>query len=302
MLETVNLTKQFGKKTVVNNLSISINEGDVFGFLGPNGAGKTTTIRMLVGLIKPTSGSAKIMGKDVQQEFVSAIKEVGAIVENPELYPFYTGRQNLIHFAKLSGRVDKTRIEEVIKLVRLENRIDTKVKTYSLGMRQRLGLAQALLNRPKILILDEPTNGLDPQGMKEVRQIIAHLAKEEKITIFISSHLLHEIEQLCNRVAIVSNGKLIVQGKVEELLSKDYQEALIEVDDVKKSLEILSPLPFIQDVHANGTNIMVKFVGDSIAQINKHLVLGDVQVRRLETQNGNLEEFFLDLTGGDQIA
>lgn len=302
MLETINLTKRFRNKVVVDNLNISINEGDVFGFLGPNGAGKTTTIRMLVGLITPTSGQAKILGKDVKTQFVEAINKVGAIVENPELYPFFTGRQNLIHFAKLSGAVDKKRIEEVIKLVKLENRIDTKVRTYSLGMKQRLGLAQALLNRPKILILDEPTNGLDPQGMKEVREIISNLSRQEKITIFISSHLLNEIEQLCNRVAIVSNGKLIVQGKVEELLSKDYQEALIEVDDVQKAKNILTPLSFIQDIFLGENSIRVRFIGDNVGQINKYLVLGDVEVKYVYKQSRNLEEYFLDLTGGDQIA
>ncbi|SES85977.1 ABC-2 type transport system ATP-binding protein [Anaerobranca gottschalkii DSM 13577] len=302
VLTTENLTKKFKKKTVVDNLNISIQQGDIFGFLGPNGAGKTTTIRMLVGLIKPTSGKITIFGKDLQQDFTEVIKDIGAIVENPELYPFYTGRQNLIHFAKLSGEVDKNRIEEVIRLVRLENRIDTKVKTYSLGMRQRLGLAQALLNRPKLLILDEPTNGLDPQGMKEVREIISHLAREEKITIFISSHLLHEIEQLCNKVAIISNGKLVVQGKVEELLSKDQQRANIEVDNVSKAMEILNTLPFVQEVKSVDNKIKVKFVGDSLGKINKHLVLGDIEVKSLVKENGQLEEFFLNLTGGDQIA
>lgn len=302
VIETTQLTKQFGKTTVVNNLNICINEGDIFGFLGPNGAGKTTTIRMLVGLIAPTSGSAKILGKDIQTDFVNAIQDVGAIVENPELYPFYTGRQNLIHFAKLSGDVDKERIEEVIKLVRLENRIDTKVKTYSLGMRQRLGLAQALLNKPKVLILDEPTNGLDPQGMKEIRQIIGHLADKEKITIFISSHLLHEIEQLCNKVAIVSNGKLIVQGDVKSLLTKEYQEVTIEVSDSDKAKEILKALPYIQDVVVDENMLTVKYSGDSVALINKALVLADVDVTHLAASNGNLEDYFLELTGGEVIA
>jgi ABC-2 type transport system ATP-binding protein len=302
VIETIKLTKKFGKKTVVDNLDICIHEGDIFGFLGPNGAGKTTTIRMLVGLISPTSGSAKILGKDVQKDFVNAIKEVGAIVENPELYPFYTGRQNLIHFAKLSGHVDKDRIEEVIKLVRLENRIDTKVKTYSLGMRQRLGLAQALLNKPRVLILDEPTNGLDPQGMKEIREIIGHLAQQERITIFISSHLLHEIEQLCNRVAIVSNGKLVIQGDVKSLLSKEYQEVLIQVNDNDRAKKILMTLPFVQDVLIENNMVNVKYTGDSVAKINKALVMEDVEVRHLAANNGNLEDYFLELTGGEAIA
>jgi len=302
VIQTTNLTKKFGKKTVVDQLSISIGEGDVFGFLGPNGAGKTTTIRMLVGLISPTSGQAHILGKNVQSEFVHAIKEVGAIVENPELYPFYTGRQNLRHFAKLSGTVDNERIEEVVKLVRLENRIDTKVKTYSLGMRQRLGLAQALLNRPKVLILDEPTNGLDPQGMKEIREIIGHLASQEKITIFISSHLLHEIEQLCNKVAIVSNGKLIVQGDVASLLSKEHQEVEIEVNDADRAKKVLIGLPFVQEVSVEGNMINVKYTGDHVAKINKALVMEDVEVKHLSVKKGNLEEFFLELTGGEAIA
>jgi len=302
VIQTTKLTKKFGKKTVVDQLDIVINEGDIFGFLGPNGAGKTTTIRMLVGLISPTSGEANILGFNVQTDFIHAIREVGAIVENPELYPFYTGRQNLKHFAKLSGSVDNDRIEEVVRLVRLENRIDSKVKTYSLGMRQRLGLAQALLNRPKVLILDEPTNGLDPQGMKEIREIIGHLAKEEKITIFISSHLLNEIEQLCNRVAIVSNGRLVVQGDVKSLLSKEYQEVEIEVSDADLAKKTLTGLPFVTEVAFQDNRLRVKYTGDYAAQINKSLVMADIEVRHLAVKKGNLEEFFLELTGGEAIA
>ena len=204
-----NVTKVIGKKTIIDNISFDIYPGEVFGFLGPNGAGKTTTIRMLVGLIKPTSGVIKICDFDVRKQFVQAMQRLGSIVENPELYKYLTGRENLQLFARMLPGVDSERIQEVIDLVDLTARIDDQVQTYSLGMRQRLGIAQALLGRPDVLILDEPTNGLDPMGIKDLRTFIRKLVDETGLSVLVSSHILSEIEMLADRVAIMSHGRIV---------------------------------------------------------------------------------------------
>src|SRR5713226_8711842 len=199
VLVATNLTKVIGKRTIVDGVSFSLNPGEVFGFLGPNGAGKTTTIRMLVGLIKPTAGSVTICGFNVRRDFEKALSNVGCIVENPDLYRFMTGRENLEHFARML-RVAPEEIERVAELVALAHRLDQRVGTYSLGMRQRLGIAQALLGKPKLLILDEPANGLDPAGIREIRELLRNLAAEG-MSVFVSSHLLAEVELMCDRVA-----------------------------------------------------------------------------------------------------
>src|SRR5690625_230371 len=208
-IELVNVDKSFGRKEVINDLSFSINEGEVFGLIGPNGAGKTTAIRMMVGLMRVSSGDIRIFGKSIQTNFKEAIHKVGAIVENPEIYPFLTGWQNLKHYARMIPGIRDERIDEVIQLVGLQKPIHQKVSRYSLGMRQRLGIAQALLHRPKVLILDEPTNGLDPAGIREIRQYIRRLATEEGVAVIISSHLLSEIELMCDRIGVIKNGELV---------------------------------------------------------------------------------------------
>jgi len=210
-------TKKVGRRTLVSDLTFEIPAGEVFGFLGPNGAGKTTTIRMMVGLVKISEGDIFIKGCSISRQFKQAIRHVGAIVENPDLYKYLTGWQNLKHYARMASGIAKSRIEEVVELVGLKDRIHDRVGTYSLGMRQRLGIAQALLHRPSLLVLDEPTNGLDPQGMKEIKELILQLASEKDITFFISSHLLHEMQQLCNRIGIIQNGRLLMEGDVREL-------------------------------------------------------------------------------------
>src|SRR3954470_2691442 len=204
-----NVTKIIKGRTIIDSISFEVHKGEIFGFLGPNGAGKTTTIRMIVGLISISSGDIEIDGKSIKKDFEQAIKHVGAIVENPEMYKFLTGYQNLVHYARMIPGVSKERIDEVVRLVMLENRIDDKVKTYSLGMRQRLGIAQALLHKPSVLILDEPTNGLDPAGIRELRDYLRRLTRDEGISVVVSSHLLSEMELMCDRVAIIQNGKLI---------------------------------------------------------------------------------------------
>src|SRR5256714_5582462 len=208
VLVASNLTKVIGKRTIVDGVSFSLNPGEVFGFLGPNGAGKTATIRMLVGLIKPTAGNVTICGFDVRRDFEKALRNVGCIVENPDLYRFMTGRENLEHFARMLS-VQSLEIERVAELVQLAHRLDQRVGTYSLGMRQRLGIAQALLGNPRLLILDEPANGLDPAGIREIRRLVRLLAEERGIAVFLSSHLLSEVEQMCDRVTIIHRGRAL---------------------------------------------------------------------------------------------
>jgi ABC-2 type transport system ATP-binding protein len=219
VLVASHLTKVIGDRTIVDDVSFELQPGEVFGFLGPNGAGKTTTIRMLVGLIKPTAGSVTICGYELRAEFEKAMRCVGCIVENPDLYRFMTGRENLEHFARMLG-VNHSEIERVAALVNLSHRLEQRVGTYSLGMRQRLGIAQALLGEPRVLILDEPANGLDPAGIREIRELLRSLASGRNMAIFVSSHLLAEVELICDRVAIIHKGRILRMGNVRDLISK----------------------------------------------------------------------------------
>ena len=224
-LVTEGLTRRFGARTAVNGLSLRVLEGDVYGFLGPNGAGKTTAIRCILGLIAKDAGSVRIFG---ESDPVASRRHVGAMVETPAFHTWMSGRDNLRRAADFAGQGDAADITRALGLVGLAARADEPVRTYSLGMRQRLGIARALVGRPRLLILDEPTNGLDPRGMKEVRDVLAHLARTEKLTIFISSHLLSEIEALCERVGIVQDGTMVAEGTVRELVAG--KGAVAEVD------------------------------------------------------------------------
>ena len=219
IVQLKDVTKKIGGKTLIDKVSFDVYGGEVFGFLGPNGAGKTTTIRMMVGLTKITDGDVIIEGKSIQKDFEDAVQHVGAIVENPEMYKFLSGYKNLVHFARMYKGISKEKIDEVVKLVGLEKRIHEKVKTYSLGMRQRLGIAQSLLHDPKVLILDEPTNGLDPAGIREIRAYIRRLAKERGMAVIVSSHLLSEMELMCDRVGIIQNGKLLDVQKMNDFVT-----------------------------------------------------------------------------------
>ena len=209
VVELKNLSKTIGKKKIIDNLNLALYPGQITGFLGPNGAGKTTTIRMMVGLMEPSGGDVVIEGISLADDFEGGLSKVGVIVENPEMYKFMSGYKNFVHFARMHEGVTKERIDEVVSQVGMQNRIHEKVSTYSLGMRQRLGLAQALLHRPKFLILDEPTNGLDPAGIREFRTYLRSIAEKEGVSVFVSSHMLSEIELMCDRIAVIQNGKLI---------------------------------------------------------------------------------------------
>jgi ABC-2 type transport system ATP-binding protein len=297
-LSVKNLTKKIGGKEIIKGISFDLREGEVFGFLGPNGAGKTTTIRMLVGLIKPTSGSIHISGFNIVGQFSEAMKNLGCIVENPELYPFLSGYNNLLHFARMLEGIGEPRINEVTKLVGLTERIHDKVKTYSLGMRQRLGIAQALLGNPKVLILDEPTNGLDPAGIREMREFIRYLAEQEGLSVLVSSHLLSEIQQLCDRVAIISKGQIITTDYVESLLSNRERVQWVMTPS-EKGKQVLSGLTKVEE--REDGSILTEFDEQGTPLWNKRLVEAGVSVLEINRRMPVLEDLFLELTGGETI-
>ncbi|OAB39389.1 bacitracin ABC transporter ATP-binding protein [Paenibacillus macquariensis subsp. defensor] len=293
-----NVSKIISSKAIIDNLSLEISQGQVFGFLGPNGAGKTTTIRMMVGLISISKGDILICGKSIKNQFEAAIANVGAIVENPEMYKYLTGYQNLQHFARMMPGITKQRIQEVIALVGLDNRIHDKVKTYSLGMRQRLGVAQAILHNPKLLILDEPTNGLDPQGIRELRDYLRHLCRVEGTTVFVSSHLLSEMELMCDRVAIIQNGRLIDvrQLKNEDGVAVSAAEIAFDVDHPQQAAAMLG-------VDRVENNLLIMRVSrEEVADINARLVQAGLKVYGIREVTRSLEDQFLEMTGSEQIV
>ena len=304
-VEIRNLTKTIGKKTIVDNLSLDVPRGEVFGLLGPNGAGKTTTIRMMVGLIAKNNGTVLINGIDVEKNFSKAMNHVGAIVENPEFYRFLSGYQNLKHFANMSVGVTKERIDEVVELVALGQRIHDKVKTYSLGMRQRLGLAQALLRKPDVLILDEPTNGLDPAGIRELRDHLRSLAKNAGVAVIVSSHLLTEMELICDRVAIIQSGKLVDVRPIRDMVSADELQVIeIELDAGRASDDgntaqgvLAAEYPDFK-VLQNGDKLQVSLPRDGIPALVKSLAVAGVNIYGLQRVNQSLEDRFLEMTGG----
>jgi ABC-2 type transport system ATP-binding protein len=301
LLQLKNVRKDIGKKTIIHDLSLEVFPGEVFGFLGPNGAGKTTTIRMIVGLMGITSGEVLINGISIQKDFEKAIQHVGAIVENPEMYKFLTGYQNLLHYARMAKGVTKERIDEVVKLVGLEKRIHDKVKTYSLGMRQRLGLAQALLHRPSLLILDEPTNGLDPAGIREIRDYLRKLAKEEGLGIIVSSHLLSEMEMMCDRFAIIQHGRLVGIESVQEL-SKQAQKVLLTVEPVEQALTVIKNIYPHMNITPAKQGIEVSIDYKEIPSLNAALVSENIKVYGIQVLTKSLEERFLEMTGGNEIV
>lgn len=307
VLSVQQLKKRIRDKEIIKGISFDVYAGEIFGFLGPNGSGKTTTIRMLVGLIKPTAGTVVICGHDIRREPNEALRHVGCIVENPELYPYLTGWENLEHFARMLPDVGEDRIREVVETVGLDQRIHDKVKTYSLGMRQRLGIAQALLGRPELLILDEPTNGLDPQGIKEMREFIRRLA-DQGLSLFVSSHLLSEIQMMCDRVAIISHGKVIEVGEVDALVSGAGTKVIWTLepasasDRIIRKLEQAGRLSVIdKSIEQSRITMVTTMQEEDIPAINEQLVLSGAHIYAIEMKNPTLEDLFLGLTGGMRI-
>jgi ABC-2 type transport system ATP-binding protein len=295
VLQTEQLTKKYRRRVVVDRLSLTVERGDIFGFLGQNGAGKSTTIRMALGLVRPTSGRVSVLGHDMARQPLRALKRVGAIIEAPAFYENFSGRQNLRMLAAMSGGADQQRIEMVLEIVGLRERAHDPVRVYSHGMRQRLGIAQALLPNPEFVILDEPTDGLDPQGLSEVRELIQRLRAELGLTVMLSSHLLHEVEQICNRVAIVEEGRLLYQGAVEDLIAKDNWVKL-RVDRITEAYELLSRDPGLSLSRNGDESLHVKMADEQIPLVNALLVEHGFSVREISPQRESLEQVFLRLT------
>ncbi|KPV58307.1 ABC transporter ATP-binding protein [Paenibacillus sp. A3] len=309
VLAVDNVKKTIGKRLIIKGISFDVRAGEIFGFLGPNGSGKTTTIRMLVDLIKPTEGSIRICGYDVHKEHNEALQYVGCIVENPELYSYLSGWENLEHFGRMLPGVGEKRIREVVEIVGMDARIHDKVKTYSLGMRQRLGIAQALLNDPKLLILDEPTNGLDPQGIKELREFIRQLA-EAGLSLFISSHLLSEIQQMCDRVAIISHGEVITVGEVSSLVDESVSTVVWSVLPAETALKVLQSHPEVQSVafadeagtEPGAPRLVALQNPEAIPELSRQLMEAGVALHGIEIKLPTLEDLFLKLTEGERIG
>ena len=298
ILRCENLKKNFGQREILKGVSLKLMEGDILGFIGPNGAGKTTTIKLMLGLQSITSGKVFINGYDIETDFTKAIENVGTIVESPDLYMYMSGYDNLKLVANLYKNVDKQRIDEIVKLVGLENRIKDKVSKYSLGMRQRLGIAQAILHKPKLLILDEPTNGLDPEGIKEVKTLLKKLAKEENMAILISSHNLAELDTFCNKICIIKNGEIVETNDIDTF-KKDAKNNcyILEVED---SSVIGSIINYKMDILTE-REVRVYIEKEDVPLLLKELILRNVKVYSASEENLSLEDAFLKKTGGNVI-
>ena len=294
-LHTEKLTKRFGGRNAVDRFTIRVEWGDIYGFLGPNGAGKSTTLRMLLGLVRPTSGVIKFPVRASSWEYLRARSRIGAIVETPAFYENFSGRRNLQLLASLSGGAQSKRVEEVLDIVNLRDRARDPVRVYSYGMRQRLGIAQALLPTPELIILDEPTNGLDPQGIQETRQLIRRLRDEMKLTVVLSSHLLTEVEQVCNRVGIIHDGRLLYEGSPDGLLAPT-SGFKVRVDNLSVASELLSKEAGVT-VSQNGSAFLrIDAEVERIPEVNAALVAHGIKVYELTPIQESLEEAFLRLT------
>jgi ABC-2 type transport system ATP-binding protein len=292
------LVKRYGDLVAVDHVDLTVEKGDVFGYLGPNGAGKTTSLRMLLGLIRPTEGSAQLFGRDPLEDGAKALDGVAGFVEGPRFYPYLSGMRNLKLLADYDEPVSRSRIDEVLELVELRDRAKDKVGGYSHGMRQRLGIAAALLRQPRLLLLDEPTTGLDPAGMRDMRDLVRRLAAEG-LTIMLSSHLLYEVEELCNRVAIVRKGRVIYEGQLRDLLDTAATSYRLRVLEPERARVVLLAQSGIEDVRLDGQEL--RFTGDeqAVAALSVALGKAGIGVTALVPETQSLEELFLGMTGGE---
>ncbi len=298
-LQTRGLTKRYKGRAVVNQLELTVHAGEIYGFLGPNGAGKTTTMRMILGLVLPDEGEIEVAGQDAISHRLKALRQVGAVVEAPAFYLDLSARRNLMYLGGLSGACRRQRVEEVLELVDLHEVADEAVGTFSFGMKQRLGIAQALIPDSKLILLDEPTNGLDPHGIKDTRELMRRLCRDLGVTIFLSSHLLSEVEQVCDRVGIINQGQKILEDRVEALLKLEHV-LYVEVGEPVRARELLSARGWQSEPagNRNGATNMLKVQADSAtaADVNTHLVQAGVRVHQLLPATHSLEQLFVTLT------
>lgn len=298
IVATKNITKKFGKHTSVSGLEMRIEKGQIYGFLGPNGAGKTTTIRMLLGLVKPTDGVIELFGQDIRTNRLQILQRVGSLVESPSYYGHLTGRENLEVIRRIRD-LPETRIAEVLKIVRLTKVADRLAKEYSLGMKQRLGIAAALLSKPDLLVLDEPTNGLDPAGIHEIRELIKELPHQYGMTVLVSSHLLSEIDQMATQVGIIMNGKLMFQDNIEALRKKQKPLLKIGADQIHEAQSMIQNRGW-RAVLQEGSLWVSETSPELVSEINGMLVKSGISVYRLEEVKRSLEDIFLELTGAEE--
>jgi ABC-2 type transport system ATP-binding protein len=300
VLKIERLSKSFGRKKIIDDISFEVRAGEVFGFLGPNGAGKTTTLKMVMGFLSVDSGTISIAGKRIDEDYELAMEQLGGIVENPELYQDLTGKTNLEMYARLHKGVDKARIQEAAALVGMQGRMNEKVKKYSLGMKQRIGLAQSLLHKPRLLILDEPTNGLDPAGIRELRDILKRLAHEENTAVVVSSHLLSEMQLMCDRVAIIHQGRLLDVKPVSELtgLSQPAATYRFITSQIDEATKILEPVYGEQIKNIAQDNIELLLETDKVPAVIRLLAMQGINLYGVNRQDSSLEDAFLQVTGG----
>lgn len=299
VLKVSNISKWIKKKHIIKDVSFDIKAGEVLGFLGPNGSGKSTTLRMIVGLSKASSGEINICGYSVENDYVKAMSNVGCIIEGPDLYDYMSGYKNLEMLGNMSKGVKKKDIDEAVELVGMGNRINDKVAIYSMGMKQRIGLAQALIHKPKLLILDEPTNGLDPNGIHEFRDIVKSLAREKDISVLVSSHLISEVQLMCDSVSIINDGRIIRNASIEEVLSTD--EVVWALDNPKRAKEILQDeFQIDSTVELGGLRALVDV--EKLSHINKSLANSGIGIKFVENKKRTLEDLFLSLTDKHKIG
>jgi ABC-2 type transport system ATP-binding protein len=302
VLETEGLTKQFGAVTAVDSLNIKLQQGEVLGFLGPNGSGKSTTVGMILGLVRPTKGTVKIAGKANHDHPEIVSQTTGAIIENPAFYPYLSGRDNLRALAIAAGNVPEGRVDELLKLVNMADRAGGKYKTFSLGMKQRIGIAATLITNPAMVILDEPTNGLDPAGQREIRSIIPRLA-EEGHAVLLASHMLHEVEQVSDRVAIIRKGKMLQEGRVGDLLaSGGFVEVVVSAEELESAANALGRQPWVERIETREGSLHVSAPADAGSAINRTLVEAGIFASRIAAQRNTLEGLFLELTESGESA
>ena len=294
VLELKNVSKSFGKRKIIDNLNLEVEEGEIYGFLGPNGSGKTTTIKMILRLINSDSGEIKVNGYDTKKQFEKAMECIGAIVENPDLYKYMSGIDNLRLHARIRN-IDEKRIKEVLELVELKGREKDKVGKYSLGMKQRLGLALTLLHKPKVLILDEPTNGLDPAGIKKLRDILKEISHKEGVAVFVSSHILSEMQLMCDRVAVLDNGKIVKVEKISETNEEKEETVEINVKNTEKAVKILKE-EFNLDVKLENNKINITLQTEKLPEVIKKLAVADTEIKSVIPKEHTLEDIFFDAT------